>query len=90
MPAKKGVKIEVLRKPSDNPSVDPVALLSLLWKEELLSLIAQKLQNPKTCGVNKRKLAEIAAAHFTLPELKSYVRETLKFREQWRNDPQPG
>lgn len=87
--AKRGVALETLRRPSDNRNIDPPALLSLLWKEELIALIEERCGDRKLAHLNKKRLAIIAAETFHISELRDRVRQTLKTREHWRSDQPP-
>ena len=73
------------RAPRRNPSIDPVELARLLWKEEAIAILESK-------GVegyrrkNRSALHEKLATCLTLNELRDTVRMTLKSRASWRLD----
>ena len=71
------------RRGRQNKSVTAEALLELLWKEELDTLL--KTHGLKgVSGKNRRILRKIAAEKLKLSEIKEFTRETLKERKAWR------
>lgn len=78
------VKIYKEREGYSNPSVNPFSLAQLLWREEALEIlnrfdIAKGLQSKP-----RRILWEKLAQYFSVPELKSLVRDKIKSRTSWR------
>lgn len=81
----KHVSFRKVRASKMNKEVDAIAILQLLWKDEILELLRKK--NIKgLSSKNRRKLRDIAAQNISLKELKDYTREILKSREGWRAD----
>jgi hypothetical protein len=78
------ISFEVIREPQQNPSVDPFAVVQLLWKDEALMLLTQlgihKGMRSKTRPLVWKRLCEAT----TLPELSALVRQQLKARRNWR------
>ena len=76
--------VQVLRPAEENPAVDAYSLAQLLWKDELLTLLADhgfaKGFRAKTCSALWRH----AADHISLTEINSFVRTALKSRQGWR------
>lgn len=78
------VAINEYRQSGENPSIDPAALVQLLWKEEALLLLQEKGlargMTSKSREIIWRRLVESTSAE----ELRSVVRERLKSRRYWR------
>jgi len=73
------------RKANFNYQIDPSSLVQLLWREEALNIL--KENNLERGLVNKpRKLLwDRLVEKFSLDVLKSYVTETLRSRQKWRD-----
>lgn len=72
-----------IRKAHVNKNISAEALLELLWKDEISTL----LKNNQIKGIsskNRRMLRKIAIENLSLRKIKEYTRETLKLREDWR------
>jgi hypothetical protein len=81
-----GLKIQLrcLRAPTVNPSVDPTAVVQLLWRGELLAEVCE-LQGPR--GLSRRtrhQLGELLASELPVEELCRRVRDRLRARQGWR------
>lgn len=73
------------RKGRNNPNLDPVSLLQLLWRDELTKFLRSKgvvsgLQQ------SKRKLWQLGSVVSSINEIRDHVREVLKVRGSWRVD----
>lgn len=80
-----GVVIETRRPAEDNPSLDPLGLAELLWRDELVAALAERGLLDGVRSKPKRVLQRTLADALTLPELATLVRDTLKQRD-WRPD----
>ena len=82
-----GVRLAMLRVPSDNPSPDPLSLTSLLWKAELLRALervsAVEGVRSSSKRVLQRRLVDSVRSYSALRRL---VCSTLREREHWRPD----
>lgn len=78
------VQLEVVREAQQNPTVDPLAVVQLLWKDEALVLLTQlgihKGMRSKPRPLLWKRLCEAT----TLSELSGLVRQQLKARRNWR------
>lgn len=78
--------LRVHRDAGDNPMQDALHVAKLLWRDEALAKLEAigKLAGFKT----KPKLALFARLreHLPLPELAAYVCETLRARQDWRDE----
>lgn len=83
--ADRGV-LEWLRPSDDNPDVDIVAVLQLLWRAELLAL-ARSLQVRGASRLTRAQLIDVVFAMMPSNEVRSVVRHALKTREGWRSRP---
>lgn len=77
------VAIKEVRAGAKNRHVDTMALLELLWRDELYALLKQ---NGVTgiSGKNRRILRGMAHEHIDANVIKDYVRQTIKTRKNWR------
>lgn len=66
-----------------NNAISAEALLELLWREEIESLLKQHGFKGLS-GKNRRILRRMAAESLSLKEIRNYTRETLKQRKDWR------
>lgn len=74
----------VVRPAKANPNVDKGSLLSLLWKNEIYSILRSKNISGLS-KLNLRNLRSIAESKLTKSEIRNYTRETLKLRTEWRH-----
>ena len=79
------VQLHELRKPSQNPSPDKLAIAKLLWREEALSFLedmkAADGVRSKPRSMVYERLAEVAS----LDALRTRVRYQLRARIDWRS-----
>lgn len=86
--ADEGAKLQTVREPEINATVDPMSLAQLLWREEVLELL-ETLGLAR--GFRSKPMNAVwrhLASSISLDDLKEYVRSTLKSREGWRSDSQ--
>lgn len=80
-----GIKFIQVREASQNPSPDKLAIAKLLWRQEALALLeklgaAEGLRSKPRAFIYPR-LAEVAGVN----ALRSYVRDRLRSRNDWRS-----
>lgn len=82
------VRFRYVRRPKQNPSMDIAALLQLLWKEELTSLVHQLLgTQPSIIRSPKRELRNML---MDLPDTDLLLRRAVELmtrRADWRATP---
>ncbi|WP_369796427.1 sce7726 family protein [Plantibacter sp. Leaf314] len=80
------------RAATQNPSVDPRLLCTLLWRDEALSALADRDLDHGVRSKPKSAIWDRLAEAVPIRELRDLVRESLKAREGWRADalPLPG
>jgi len=79
-----GVLISQYRKPRNNKSVDPSSVVQLIWRDEALMAL-KKLGVKKGISSKPRDVIwEQLAKNTSLGQLKSIVRDNIKFRKYWR------
>ena len=78
------VQLSTIRKEEENPSVDPMALVELLWRDEVLTLLGQLSPAKNLTYEPRRVLWQTLVAAVSLLELKQVVRDCLKSRKRWR------
>ncbi len=79
-----------IRKPQENPSLDPLTITKLLWRDEALALlgeisIADGFRSKRRAVIYAR-LAEVVP----LDLLRAKVRQQLKYRTDWRSGERRG
>ncbi|HFD1717823.1 TPA: sce7726 family protein [Enterococcus faecium] len=78
-----GVSLKNIRSASFNKNVTERALLDLIWSNEIKSFL-KKNEIRGYSNKNKFQLVELIEKNFSLPAVKSFARETLKNRQDWR------
>jgi hypothetical protein len=81
---RKAVHFEDVRCPRMNPSIDPVALASLLWCEELTDILSAVGAARGVRGKSRDCLSRRVAETLSLTDLRAEVRRRLKARDGWR------
>ncbi|MGB9866750.1 MAG: sce7726 family protein [Bacillota bacterium] len=77
------VSIEEVRRPAENPAIDPFSLAQFLWRDELLTLLATYDLGKEAKKWPRFKLWRYVANSIPLDVLKAYVRDCLKKRQTW-------
>ncbi len=75
----------IVRPAKANPNIDKGSLLSLLWRDEIYTILKSK----NISGLSKlniRNLRSIAASNLSKSEIRNYTRDVLKFRTEWRTN----
>lgn len=67
-----------------NRNIDTVKLLQLLWKDELIDLLYSYGITKGIRNKNINSLAQIASENIKKNDIKLYVKEQLKKRQEWR------
>lgn len=75
------------KRPRQNREVSAETVASLLWRDELLSILAEQGLAKGWTSATRAALAAGVAQALPLPELRSTVRSTLRARQEWRADP---
>lgn len=69
-----------------NKKVDPVSILELLWKDELLKLIKMAGLNLRVNSKSKDFICNTIVEMANISDVQYYVRYLLKERKGWRSD----
>lgn len=81
---KSDIKLNSLRKGKQNPSLDPKAIVQLLWRDEALEIL-KNIGHQKGVVSKPRKLIwDRVVSCLTVDELCEAVRKNLKARKSWR------
>jgi hypothetical protein len=80
------VEIETVRSAELNPSIDPVSLATLLWRDEALAALESVGCARGVRGKSRDIVYGRLADSFRLEDLGLLVRRTLKDRRNWRAD----
>jgi len=78
--------LTTIRTEAANSHVDPECLVELLWRDEVLALLARLGRLESLKSKPRRILWDALATSVSLPELKEMVRTSLKNRSGWRAD----
>lgn len=83
----KGSSLEIvtLRRSKRNPTVDPVALVQLLWRDEVFGHLQQLGRSKGLSGRPRRELWARLASELPLRQLESLVCDQIKQRGDWRS-----
>jgi len=68
-----------------NMNINPLSLVQLLWRDEALSILEERNLAKGLYSKPKRYIWEKLAAELSISELKTYVRNTLISRQNWRD-----
>lgn len=79
------VTLKVTRRPKMNPTIDAHSLSLLLWREEALTLLAERGIDRGVRTKSRRVVCNRLADLVELGELRGLVREQLKSRTDWRS-----
>lgn len=72
------------RRSEPNPSIDPLSLAQLLWRDEVLSELTTRGLDDGVRSKSRAVLWDRLAGNLALPELQLAVRTRLKGRVGWR------
>lgn len=75
----------VIREGGRNPTVDPIAVAQLLWREELVTLLTAYGAPKRLLRRPRWDLWPALAERMTIEELAASVRRALKARQGWRS-----
>jgi len=80
------VKLREVRPSRENPSIDPSALVQLLWRDEALQVLEEKGLAKGLRSKPRRFLWQKITESLTIDEIRDAVSLTLKRREGWLAD----
>lgn len=83
------VRMELLRPARLNPSVNKMAVATLLWRDEISALISARNPDKTALRGDRAALCERLGEVYSLAEIRTLVREQLKRRTTWRGLGQP-
>jgi hypothetical protein len=84
-----GAALDAVRAGGRNPAPDPLALAQLLWRDELVAILADLDAPKKLLRQPKWDLWPALAARLEVDELAARVRAALKARPEWRRADRP-
>lgn len=82
------VVLNTIREPEKNPYIDSYSIAQLLWREEALDLLRRFELEKGFISKPRQKIWEKLSHSFSLVDLKYYVREQIKSRQNWRSETQ--
>jgi len=80
------VQLLTIRKPRKNLMTDPLSLVQLLWRDELIEALEKSGRATNFKNQNKHGLYKTMLETFTSKSLKKIVRDFLFSRSTWRVD----
>lgn len=80
------VTFRSVRRSGLNPSIDAVAVASLLWRQELACALSELDAYRGYASKSRHHLAQRLASVLSIKDLRKEVRLRLKMREGWRAD----
>lgn len=79
------IKLSTARKNKANKNIEPLELIKLLWKDELLVLLSTRINiDWKIKKLKRKDIYQLITDTFTLNEIRYAVRTTMKSRIDWR------
>lgn len=78
------IKVEQIRQPQKNTSLDSFALAQFLWRNEILEILPNYTSDKIIKKSPKYKLWQFLADNMDISELQDYVKSCLKTRTDWR------
>jgi len=85
MGARGGISLKTERYNKKNKNIDPFELLKLIWKDEALQLLSEKIDlDWRVKKARKKEIYQLVVDNFTLSEIRGQTRIILKSRSDWR------
>lgn len=80
------IKLYTERRNKKNRNIDPFELLKLIWKDEVNTLLSQKIDvDWRIKTLRKKEIYQLVVDSFTIDEIRDNVRAILKSRVNWRS-----
>lgn len=87
MGKKGGVNLQTERHNKKNRNIDPIELLKLVWKEEVLELLSTRIEvDWRIKKLRKEAIYQLVTDSFSIDEIRDGTRSILKSRTNWRVD----
>jgi hypothetical protein len=80
-------QIEVVREEKPNTSVDPTAVVQLLWRDEAIELLDRISPGRNRSNLSRRLLWAELVDTLAISDLRDATRVALKLRRDWRAEP---
>lgn len=82
------IELNTVRQAARNPSPDPVAIASFLWRDEALAILREIGADRGVTSKPRQKVWQRLSEKLPIEELSERVRNCLKARANWRSDAQ--
>lgn len=82
-----GLELELLRPGRRNPTVEPIQVARLLWRDEALAILLRCDAIKGVRSATRDRVAERLASTLSLDALRDEVRAILKARPSWLGQP---
>lgn len=86
MDDEKNVILNSIRDTKINPDIDSYSIAQLLWRDEALDLLRRFELEKGFVSKPRQKIWEKLSQSLPLDDLKYYIREQIKSRQNWRFD----
>jgi hypothetical protein len=80
-----GISLELIRPASKNPDINLVMMAHLLWRPEILQLLAQLGYAPRELRLPRKQLYELLCETLSPREITAAIRKFMMQREAWRD-----
>jgi len=84
---KGGIGFKVVRTTYANPDINPVMMAHLLWRTEVIELLARLGYTPKELRRPRKQLYLMLCETLTLREITAAIRTSMAQRQAWRGRP---
>lgn len=81
-----GIKLKTERRNMKNRSIDPLELIKLVWRDEALGILSQRMViDWRIKKLKKQEIYQLVVDSFSHDDLRNSVRTILKSRNDWRS-----
>lgn len=84
-----GISFDLVRNAGVNPDVDLVMMAHLLWRGEVVSLLAERGYTSRDLRQPRKQLYEMLCRELPASELSAVIRMAMMQRQTWRGRPEP-
>lgn len=78
------INFHTVRRATNNPTIEFVALAHLLWRSEALEILKGQNIEQKILRGNRVRLYEVLENHLSIKELAQHIKTQFMSRENWR------
>jgi hypothetical protein len=82
---KRTIRFEVIREADENPNVDPLSMVQLLWRDEALAALKERALDRGVRTKARKLIWKRLATSLSPDDLRAVVRRCLIARGDWRS-----